>query len=205
MSLGLSDSLLIWMRTLLPAVCILSILFALIAVRLFRRSAAARLTIIFLMLASWSFAGIFGLIYPHRLGQTPPRDWMASAFATDFRHWDQDVGAADFASHLRPGCRVLSSDLYAWSAHLRSSNEVVPLWSPEVRFIFDSSLPLAEIYERLARLRICAIWWEPDDVHRFPVNRLYVDGPKDWTLLAQSGSGYLYRLPLGNNPLSQTK
>jgi hypothetical protein len=194
-SLGLSDSLMIWTRTLLPALAVLSILSAIATVRLFRFSATARMTIICLLLASWSYTAAFGLIYPRALSVTPPSDWLASAFATDFPHWDKNVVQADFAGHLPAGCRVLSTDLFAWSYHLRTPNEVVPLWSPEVGFIFDSSLPLSEVYDRLATLHIGAIWWSPDDLHRFSFNRLYAQGPPDWTRLAQAGSSFLDKFP----------
>jgi hypothetical protein len=135
------------------------------------------------------------MVYPRVLRGIPPNQWLLCALSTDSRRLDQDSFEADFSGHLRPGARVLSTDIYAWSSHLRTPNEVVPLWSPEVRFIFDPSLPLSSVYSRLAGLNIEAVWYESDDMRRFPLSRLYTEGRSNWKILFRGKRFLLYSLP----------
>lgn len=195
MSVGISDGGLYWMRTLLAALAVISVLMGIAALDLLRRWKGALPIVLTILIISWVGTFIFGMVYPHALSHTVPAQWPELAFSSEAHNWQAFAIDADFAGHLPPGCRVLSTDIFAWSAYQRSPNPVVPIWSPEVRFIFDSSLPLPQVYERLQKLHICAIWYETADNDRFPPNKLYEAGPTNWKKLNATGGFALYRLP----------
>jgi hypothetical protein len=84
----------------------------------------------------------------------PPGRLLANAFPSveppaEFHLRDQ------FVQILPRGYRVLSDSAYLHAALIDAGIEVVPVWSPEVRFIFSS--PPEESERRLASLRIGSV------------------------------------------------
>ena len=99
-----------------------------------------------------------------------------------------------FAKMLPRGSRVLSDSAYLHAALYDTGIEVVPVWSPEVRFIF--SAPAEEAERRLAELNIGCIVAYPrseNGVYLASGSPLYKSLPERWRVVAQSG-GTLYVL-----------
>ena len=99
-----------------------------------------------------------------------------------------------FVKMLPRGSRVLSDNAYLHAALYDAGFEVVPVWSPEVRFIF--SAPAEEAERRLAALNIACIVAYPrteNAAYLASASPLYKSLPERWRVLAESGDS-LYML-----------
>jgi hypothetical protein len=94
--------------------------------------------------------------FPFLLGWS---EWIADPAVT-LRSPGERAISADFVAFVRkevpPGSRMLSDDAYAHAVLFGSGVEVVPLWSPEVAFLFDPALAPAHARDRL---RVAGIEW----------------------------------------------
>src|ERR1019366_6640208 len=140
-------------RVLSPALVVLSITGAGLLERWTRRTRwCAALAIAIIACQLWTAAQ--GAIYPSDPFSLPVGQWLQSAFPhiganAEFQIRDQLVRI------LPPGERVLSDSAYLHAALIDSGIEVVPVWSPEVRFIFSASPEESE--RRLRALRIGSV------------------------------------------------
>ena len=133
-----------------------------------------------------------GVVYPKNLLSLRPGQWLESAFPriaepAEFQVRDQLVRI------LPPGYRVLSDSAYLHAA-LIDKIEVVPVWSPEVRFIFSSSPEESE--RRLRALRIGSVVVYPQTMnlsYLASVSPFYAALPERWRALAQVGD-FIYIL-----------
>lgn len=66
---------------------------------------------------------------------------------------------------LSPGSRILSDNMYLHAALTEAGLQVVPIWSPEVAFIFDPSLSTHEIVRRLVQLKISIVMMQHASDH----------------------------------------
>ena len=89
---------------------------------------------------------------------------------------------------LPPGSRVLSDSAYLHAALADVGIEVVPVWSPEVRFLFTASPEEAE--SRLRALNIGSVVCYPKTMNMeflTSTSRFYAALPERWRALAQVG------------------
>jgi len=94
---------------------------------------------------------------------------------------------------LPPGYRVLSDSAYLHAALAQSGIEVVPVWSPEVRFLFSSSPEDAD--RRLAALRIASVAWYPESLNMSylaDVSPFFASLPLRWHALARTEGSELF-------------
>jgi hypothetical protein len=94
------------------------------------------------------------------------------------------------------GSRVLSDSAYLHAAVRDFGIDVVPVWSPEVRFIF--SVPAEEAERRLAALNIACIVAYPrteNAVYLASASPLYKSLPERWRVLAESGESLYVLAP----------
>ncbi len=122
------------LRVLSPVWAVLSIAAAglLVSVRLPRPA----LVVSLLALQLWT--ACFGILYPADPRTLPLQQWPSHAFntvppGTDFQIRDQLVKL------LPPGSKVLSDSAYLYVAMYEKGVQVVPVWSPEVRFLFSAA------------------------------------------------------------------
>ncbi len=88
------------------------------------------------------------LVLPENPYRVPPREWLASIRQTPIEaaQWDRDVLA-----HVQPlpdRARVVSDYVGAPRLFATIGTKVAPLWSPEVAFLFDESMPANEVARR---------------------------------------------------------
>jgi hypothetical protein len=181
-------------RVLSPALVVLSITGAGILERLTSRTrwrAAVMTAIIVCQL--WTAAQ--GAIYPSDPFSLRSGLWLQSAFPriganVEFQVRDRLAGI------LPPGDRVLSDSAYLHAALAGAGIEVVPVWSPEVRFIFSSSPEESE--RRLRSLRIGSVVCYPQTKNMAfltSASPFYASLPERWRPLAQVGDFMFVLVP----------
>ena len=133
-----------------------------------------------------------GMYFPTSPLSLGPGQWVRSAFPTilepaEFQMRDQ------LAKMLPPG-RVLTDSAYLHAALIDSGIEVVPVWSPEVRFLF--SAPPEEAEKKLQALHIASIVCYPRTLNMaylVSASPVYASLQARWRVMAQSG-GTMYIL-----------
>ena len=192
-----SGGLILSTRVLSPALVVLSIAGAAMVEALThqgRRYTAIMAAII--LFQGWT--AVQGALYPYEPFALRLSQWRQSAFQSipagaEFRMRDQLVRI------LPAGSRVLSENAYLHAALVDSGIEVVPVWSPEVRFIFASSPE--ESQRRLSSLHIGCVAYYPRSLNTsylVSVSPFYAALPRTAHILAQD-PGSLYLLA-PNNP-----
>ena len=181
-------------RVLSPALAVLSITGAGMLEPLTRRARwRAPMTIAIIVCQIWTAAQ--GAIYPNDPFSLRPLQWLQSAFPriganAEFQVRDQLVRI------LPPGYRVLSDSAYLHAALADTGIEVVPVWSPEVRFIFSSSPEESE--RQLRSLRIASVVCYPKTMNMgylTSASPFYASLPERWRPLAQVGDFLFILVP----------
>ena len=181
-------------RVLTPALVVLSITGAGILEPLTRRARwHTAMAIAIIVCQIWTAAQ--GAIYPNDPFSLRPGQWLQSAFPriaapAEFQIRDQLVRI------LPPGYRVLSDSAYLHAALVDTGIEVVPVWSPEVRFIFSSSPEESE--RQLRSLRIGSVVCYPQTMNMAyltSASPFYASLPERWRALAQVGDFLFILVP----------
>jgi hypothetical protein len=181
-------------RVLTPALVLLSITGAGLLEPLTRRARwYTALGIAIIVCQIWTAAQ--GAVYPKDLLALRPGQWLESAFPhiaapAEFQIRDQLVRI------LPPGYRVLSDSAYLHAALVEAGIEVVPVWSPEVGFIFSSSPEESE--RQLRALRIGSVVVYPQTMNMgylTSASPFYAALPERWRALAQVGDFLFVLVP----------
>jgi hypothetical protein len=138
------------MRVLSPLMVVLALLAAPVldslANRLHRPGALVALVA---LSAAWT--ALLGAAYPAEILLRPVGNWSGAVFAPLPPPAEMQI--ADRVSRtLPPGTRILSENAFLHAALEGQGTDVVPVWSPEVSFLFTASPQEAE--RRLAALHI---------------------------------------------------
>ena len=173
-------------RVLSPAMVVLSITGAGLLEPLTRRARWQTAMVAAIIVCQIWTAGQ-GVLYPGDPLSLRPGQWLQNAFphtppAAEFEIRDKLVGI------FPPGYRVLSDSAYLHAALVDTGIEVVPVWSPEVRFLFSSSPEESE--RRLRALRIGSVVCYPKTMNMaylVSASPFYASLPERWRALAQVG------------------
>jgi hypothetical protein len=160
------------MRVLSPALAVLSIAAAGILERW--RTAAAAVILAFM---AWTVAQ--GSVFPGPFSTWPEASFQALLKPTEFQIADQLAGA------LPAGSRILTDNAYMHAALADRGIDVVPVWSPEVRFLYSS--PPEESDRRLRELRIGTIAYYPGSLNTRYLSansKFYAELPRRWRTVA---------------------
>jgi hypothetical protein len=177
---GLSGS----VRVLSPVMVLLSITAAGFLERLAIRASWRKAVVAAVLLCQlWTAA--YGALIPINPLALSLSQWPHNAFLrippnTEFQISDQ------LTKMLPPGARVLSDSAYLHVALAAKGIEVVPVWSPEVRFIFSSSPEDSE--RRFRALNIGSIVLYPGSLNSnylAAASPLYASLPQRWRVLAR--------------------
>ncbi len=131
------------LRVLAPAIAVAAVLGGAVLARRIPPGRVARFALAGLALAATD-AALRTLTLPVNVYRVPPREWPA-------------LGRAVHDYHARPvyadlARRIGAERAVVFGPHALLVNQgaaVVPLWSPEVAYLFDAALPPAEIARRL--------------------------------------------------------
>ncbi len=178
-------------RVLSPAMVVLSITAAGLLEALTRRARwHTPILAIILLFQAWTAA--HGVLYPKNPSELSLDQWSQNIFRpvpenSEFQLSDQ------LTKYLPPGSRVLSDSAHLHAALIDKGIEVVPVWSPEVRFIF--SLPPEEAERQLRALHIENLAYYPRSLNTrylLSASPFYAALPQRWRIRAQvPGSIYL--------------
>jgi Dolichyl-phosphate-mannose-protein mannosyltransferase len=167
------------MRVLSPLMVVLAILAAPVLESLSRRiNWPAAAVIAILALAGWT--ALQGAVYPAEILDLPVERWSQAAFGPAEVRPEFQIGDR-LTRVLPPGTRVLSDNAFLHTAMEEQGTDVVPIWSPEVSFLFTAPAPEAE--RRLATLHIGCVAVYPRSVN---TGYLVAVSPFIATLPAQS-------------------
>jgi hypothetical protein len=140
----------------------------------------------------WSAAQ--GLFFPLDPLALRPGQWQQAAFP-GLEQMEFKLGSRMVQMFPR-GSRILSDNAYLHAALYQEGIEVVPVWSPEVRFIF--SAPPEEAERRLAELHITSIVAYPrskNAQYLISASPLYAALPERWSVLAESANTLYVLVP----------
>jgi hypothetical protein len=178
-------------RVLSPMVVVLSITAAgLLAPWTERRPRYIAIVAGIIVLQLWTAA--HGALYPTPPGDIPVGAWSRNVFQdvapeTEFQVADR------FAAAVPHGTRVLTDSAHLHAALQEKGIDVVPVWSPEVRFIFSDNPDDAE--RHLRDLHIETVAYYPRSINTLYLDRaspFYKALPRRWRPRAQvAGSIYL--------------
>jgi hypothetical protein len=171
-------------RVLSPVIVVLSITGAGLLEPWTRRARWHMAILVAIVLCQVSTAAQ-GVLYPNNPFALPLSQWPQAALQSvpppaEFQLRDQLAGV------LPAGSRVLSDNAYLHAALLDKGIQVVPVWSPEVRFIF--SLPPEESERRLRSLGIACVVYYPASLNTgylVSASPFYASLPQRWRVLAQ--------------------
>jgi hypothetical protein len=178
-------------RVLSPAMVVLSVTGAGLLEFMTRRARWHKpILAIILLCQAWTAA--HGVLYPKDPSQLSLDQWSQNIFRSTPENSEFQL-ADQLTKYLPPGARVLSDSAHLHAALIDKGIEVVPVWSPEVRFIF--SLPPEEAEHQLRALRIENLVYYPRSLNtRYLVSAspFYAALPQRWRIRAQvPGSIYL--------------
>jgi hypothetical protein len=181
-----SGGIVISMRVLSPVMVMLSITAAALLDQFAERAAWRKAMIgAIVVLQLWTAA--HGIWYTDNPGAPlPPLSELSQrAFQSPEVGWEYRFSDR-FTKIWPPGTRVLSDNAHLHASLIDKGVEVVPVWSPEVRFIF--SLPAAEAEQRLRDLKIVNVAYFPQSLNtRYLVSAspFYAALPQRWRILNQ--------------------
>jgi hypothetical protein len=126
-----------------------------------------------------------GSVYP-----APPRYFPELAFQPGNKPAEFQI-AGQLAAALPKGSRILTDNAYLHAALYGSGIDVVPVWSPEVAFLFTA--PAEESDRRLRSLNLTTIGYYSASLNtRYLVAKspFYAQLPRRWRAVAES-AGFL--------------
>lgn len=140
--------------------------------------------------------GIQSLLVPYNVWKLPPRDWSYAAF-----HPMDNVGSKvlGFVYDLPENSRILSTSPF-FHAELSENQykniSIVPVWSPEVRFMFDANTDYTAASQRLSICGIGFILYEPKShdsifLEKFPIFKECI---KNAEVIKENDSCVLYKI-----------
>jgi len=153
--------------------------------------ALAAIAAAILLCQLWAAAG--AALYPRSPRDVPFNQWARFAYrpvpdSLEYLMSDQ------LAALLAPGSRVLSDSANLHAALVDKGIDVVPVWSPEVRFIFTA--PPGESEQRLRAAGIATVAYYPQSLNtRFlaAASPFYASLPQRWRIRARA-AGVMYLL-----------
>jgi hypothetical protein len=161
-------------RVLSPTMAVLSIC---AANMLERRRGAAMAAILACQL--WTVAQ--GSVYPNSFAAWPEQAFKPLLKSSEYQIRDQ------LAAAVQPGARILTDNAYLHAALADKGIDVVPVWSPEVRFLYTSTAEDAD--QRLRSLAILTVAYYPQSLNtRYLIAKspFYAQLPHRWRAVSAS-------------------
>jgi hypothetical protein len=171
-------------RVLSPALVVLSILGAGLLTA-WTASAAVQKLVVVTVVVCQMWTAVHAALYPRDPLTVALREWRSDAFQPTSQPIEFEV--RDQLVRLLPaGTRVLSDNAYLHAALIDKGIEVVPVWSPEVRFLFSSTPEEAQ--RRLQALGIASVAYYPESLNTsylVSASPFYASLPEKWHVLTE--------------------
>jgi hypothetical protein len=189
-------------RVLAPALVLLSLPVGALLDRL--RAPLARAAVAVLLGGLFARSAVYAAIYPATWEKTPSPLWPQAALHREPRA-PLPVGHEELLPELLPpklppDARLLAENPFAFAALDGTGYDVVPVWSPEMAFLFDKGLDARAAHRRLWDLGIRAVVYNPISLNTYYLQRespFFKETPAGWEpVVALEGTKtVIYRLP----------
>jgi hypothetical protein len=192
-SIGVTTGGYFWtLRVLNPAIVLLSIAVGLMLDQLSRTKTIQSLFTILLGMAIIS-ALYHDLTIPARPG-IPSTRVLRYAFSPNTTFAAEAKNLGPVLSTLKT--RILSDDAYDYVGLLNYGVELVPVWSPEVGFVFDPAMSPQQIRNRLIQIGISAVQYDPRGLSSLYLSRaaFFSEDMKNWHPYKSAGHSTIYLL-----------
>jgi hypothetical protein len=188
------------MRVLAPALPLLSLSLAAGVERLAARAPFVRALAGLGLVAAFLWTVPFALTWSTPPEFVPTRFWGSAALHSSSPVPQGLRDLADLATdRVPPGGRIVSNSQELTPLLLPRGLSLVPVWSPEVTFLFGPGLTEEQIRKELrqrgigyALLPVPGRSMDVLVLHNFP---FFAEGPGRWTRLGEVNGMVLYRLP----------
>ena len=140
----------------------------------------------------------FIIFYPTHPSKIPYKNWFKYLFCQKILNEGDEIFLPQILNNIKvPVSRILSDNAYAHSVLVDSKFEIVPVWSPEVYFIFENSLSGNEIRKKLKKLNINAVLYYPKNLNNLFLNQFYFfsEDRKNWQIIFKNDFLIIYLLP----------
>lgn len=185
-------------RVLSPALVLLSITAAVFLDGI-ARGPAVRMVAAGVVLVAALWTALFASLFPLTPDMVPVRQWPQVALQPRSPEPAEVLLRQVPATVLPPGSRVLTDNAYAHAALANAGVEAVPVWSPEVSFLFDGGADATAARKGLLDRGIRFVLYYPRSLNaaylaRFP---FYRRDAASWIPLVwpRDRTWILYRLP----------
>ena len=181
-------------RVLSPAMVTLSILGAGALQRWVERAGLMNLAVAVIILCQVWTAG-HGVFYPSDPLSIPMSQWRESAFQAIPAPIEFQLREA-LSNSLRAGSRIVSDNAYLHAALIEKGIEVVPVWSPEVSFLFSATAQ--EASDRLEALGIAGVGYYPQSLNTtylISASPFYASLPQRWRARAEAAGVFTLYTP----------
>lgn len=179
-------------RVLSPALLLLSVC---AGIFLEQRTRTNRDVIAVVFLAVFVYAMIYDFVAPAKPENIPASQWALVAFHPNPAN---DVKTQRLAPYLKKlNCRILSDDAYLHAGLFPSGIELVPVWSPEVSFLFEPGLKAEDARKRLIGLNIKALLYSSQGLNSRYLNQFafFSQDKPNWQPYVTLGTSEVYLLP----------
>jgi hypothetical protein len=197
-SVGGASNILISGRVFAPALFGLSVLGG-VALACCDRSKIVRWGGGAIILAGIGWSIVVATIFPADLTAGTFKNWGANFVA---RKPPLEDWWSQLPQVLPSGTRILSDDAYIYAGLDHSGLEIVPVWSPEVQFINDSSLTPRQVRQKMLEHNIRFVIFELDLNGAYLLQRVpfYSQDMGSWRLVAHTSPDHsrLYELTPDN-------
>ena len=185
-------------RVLLPGIIFLSICGAGFISWLKKKKKGIYITFIVFIILLCLRSIPFVIFYPTHPSQIPNKEWFKYLFSYKIENVGDEIFLPEILNNLKvPVSRILSDNAYAHSILVDSKFEIVPVWSPEVFFIFNNSLSSNEIRKKLKEININAVLYYPKSLNNLYLNQFYFFSKdrENWQIIFQNDFLIIYLLP----------
>jgi hypothetical protein len=182
-------------RTLAPAWAILSICAAIWSAKYF---AGRRHGTLYIFTAiCFAAALVSAWIFPFSFFNRPTESWLKVGLHSHPRQDPVEAMVPQIEQTLPRSCRILGDGLVMHVLLRQAGYELVPPWSPEVKFLFDANISPEQAIARLRALQICAVLAVPGGTNTFYFvehSPFYRDAAR-WERIGSAPGVILFRLP----------
>lgn len=192
LSIGYTNGGLVYsMRVLSPALVLASVMAAINLAYLSRNSMRRQWLFVVVIASSTLYGALFAAIFPDNFSKLKSPSLLLDIMTTQYVNPTIDTRIIyQLSTVYPPGSRILSDNPYAHSqlANNGSKYTLVPIWSPEVKFLFDAQVSPLEQRRMLIEKGISGAIYDPQIVNSqftFEASPFYKFDSPNWQVVSE--------------------